>query len=93
MIGITKDCLPFQSKITYPMIKYIRLCRNMTQAKFGEVCRINQGVLARLETGDLELTIHYETKVMDGVRALNISNLELASVKRIVELKAQRGIN
>lgn len=74
------------------MLKYLRLCRNMTQAQFGEVCKVNQAVLAKLERGDLELSIHYETKILDGCRALNISELEMLSVKRIVELKAERGI-
>ncbi|TVX77814.1 helix-turn-helix transcriptional regulator [Peribacillus simplex] len=93
MIGVNKSTLPYESKITYQMIKYIRLCRNLTQEKFGEVCKIDQGVLAKLERGDLDLTIHYETKVLEGCRALNISELELKSVKRITELKKQRGIN
>lgn len=93
MIGVNVNSLPYESKITYSMIKYIRLCRNLTQEKFGEVCRIDQGVIAKLERGDLDLSIHYESKVLEGCRALNISELELKSVKRITESKTQRGIN
>ena len=93
MIGVNVNSLPYESKITFPMIKYIRLCRNMTQEKFGEVCRIDQGVLAKLERGVLDLSINYESRIIEGCRALNISELELKSVKRITELKAQRGIN
>lgn len=87
MIGVNKDGLPFQSKITYQMIKYIRLCRNMTQVQFGEVCRINQGVLARLETGELDFSIHYESKVMDGVKALRISEYELEAIQALLDHK------
>nr|WP_272183315.1 helix-turn-helix transcriptional regulator [Bacillus thuringiensis] len=72
------------------MIKYIRLCRNMTQEQFGEACKMDRSVLAKLERGELPLSPHYESKIMDGIRALNISQLELVSVKRIVELKEQR---
>ena len=93
MIGVNQSTLPYESKITFPMIRYIRLCRNMTQEKFGEVCRIDQGVLAKLERGVLDLSINYESRIIEGCRALNISELELKSVKRITELKAQRGIN
>lgn len=89
MLGVNIDSLPYQSKITYPMIKYIRLCRNMTQGKFGEVCKINQGVLAKLERGELDLSIHYETKVMDGVKALNISDYELNAIKELLSLKSE----
>ncbi|MGM0887188.1 MAG: helix-turn-helix domain-containing protein [Bacillota bacterium] len=92
MIGVDVSSLPYESKIKFPMIRYIRLCRNLTQARFGEVCKIDQGVLAKLERGDLDLSIHYESKIIEGCRALNISELELKSVKRITELKALRGI-
>jgi len=92
MIGVNVNSLPYQQKITYPMIKYLRLCRNMTQTQFGKACKIDQGVLAKLERGDLDLSIHYETKILEGCHALNISELEMSSVKRIVDLKQQRGI-
>ncbi|MDM5282675.1 helix-turn-helix domain-containing protein [Peribacillus frigoritolerans] len=92
MIGVDVNSLPYESKIKYPMIKYVRLCRNLTQEQFGTVCKIDQGVLAKLERGDLDLSIHYESKILEGCHALYISDLELQSVKRLVELKEQRGI-
>lgn len=93
MIGVDLNNLPYQQKITYQMIKYLRLCRNMTQEQFGQVCKIDQSVLARLESGSIELSMNYESRVLEGCKVLNISELELVSVKRIVELKQNRGIN
>lgn len=93
MIDVYKDSLPYQQKITYQMIKYLRLCRNMTQEQFGQVCKIDQSVLARLESGSIEFSINYESRVLEGCKVLNISELELVSVKRIVELKQNKGIN
>lgn len=93
MIDVNTDSFPHERKVSYQMIKYVRLCRNMTQEQFGEACKMDRSVLAKLERGEFPLSPHYEAKVMDGIRALNISQLELVSVKRIVELKAQRGIN
>ncbi|WPA86316.1 helix-turn-helix domain-containing protein [Bacillus cereus] len=90
MIGVNENSLPHERKITYQMIKYLRLCRNITQTQFGEICKIDQSVLGKLERGELPLSPHYESKIMDGIRVLNISQLELVSVKRIVELKEQR---
>jgi transcriptional regulator with XRE-family HTH domain len=90
MIGVNKESIPFQSTITYPMIKYLRLCRNMSQDQFGNACKIDQSVLARLELGVIELSINYESKIIEGCRALNISELEMLSVKRLVELKENR---
>jgi len=91
MIGVDVNSLPYESKLTHPMLKYIRLCRNMSQEQFGAVCKIDQGVIAKLERNEIQLSLHYETKIIEGCRALNISELELLSVKRLVELKAQRG--
>ncbi|OBW53324.1 helix-turn-helix domain-containing protein [Bacillus cereus] len=93
MIDVYKDSLPYQQKISYQMIKYLRLCRNMTQEQFGQVCKIDQSVLARLESGSIELSMNYESRVLEGCKVLNISELEMQSVKRIVELKQNRGIN
>ncbi|HDR7839260.1 TPA: helix-turn-helix transcriptional regulator [Bacillus toyonensis] len=93
MIGLNMNSLPHERKVSYQMIKYIRLCRNMTQEQFGEACKMDRSVLAKLERGELPLSPHYEAKIMDGIRTLNISQLELVSVKRVVELKAQRGVN
>ena len=92
MIGVDVNSLPYQQKITYKMIKYIRLCRNLTQSQFGAICKIDQGVLAKLERNELQLTPHYETKVIEGCRALNFTDLEMLSVKRLVDLQQQRGL-
>ncbi|MED3759692.1 helix-turn-helix transcriptional regulator [Peribacillus frigoritolerans] len=84
MTGVNKDALPYQQKLTYPMLKYIRLCRNLTQEKFGEVCRIDQSVVAKLERGEIELTIGYESRIHQGCRSLNINEIELESIKRLL---------
>lgn len=92
MIGLNKESLPYQQKITYQMLPYLRLCRNLTQEQFGQACKIDQSVLARIESGSIELSINYESRVLEGCKVLNISELEMLSVKRILELKTQRGI-
>lgn len=92
MIGVDVSSLPYESKITHQMIRYIRLCRNLTQQQFGEVCKIDQGVIAKLERGDLYLSMNYESRILEGCHALNISSLEMLSVKRLVELKENKGI-
>ncbi|MEN1934389.1 helix-turn-helix transcriptional regulator [Paenibacillus sp. 102] len=93
MIGVNTDSLPHERKVSYQMIKYLRLCRNMTQEQFGEACKLDRSTLAKLERNELPLSPLYQSKIMDGIHALNISELELLSVKRIVELKQNRGIN
>lgn len=86
MIGVNKDTLPYQQKLTSPMIRYIRLCRNLTQERFGEVCRMDQSVVAKLERGEIELSVNYESRILEGCRALNISEIELESIEGLLEL-------
>jgi hypothetical protein len=55
--------------------------------------QVDTGTISKLENNQLQFTIHYESKFKDAIQALKISHLELLSVKRVVELKALRGIN
>lgn len=89
MIGVNENSLPYQNKVSYQMIKYIRLCRNMTQTQFGEVCKLDQSTLAKLERNELPLSPLYASKVMDGCKVLNISDLELQSIRNLLQ---NRGI-
>ncbi|MFB7142746.1 XRE family transcriptional regulator [Gottfriedia sp. NPDC056225] len=95
MINVDLNSLPYQQTINYKMLRYIRLCLNLTQTQFGRVCQINQGVLAQLERGDIELSITYETRILEGLKVLNFSELEMLSVKKLVDLQQeqqQRGL-
>ncbi|PEJ57976.1 transcriptional regulator [Bacillus sp. AFS002410] len=92
MIGVDVTSLPYQQKITYKAIRYIRLCRNLTQTQFRAICKIDQGVLAKLERNELPLTLHYEIRILDGCSALNLTDFEMLSVKRLVDLQQQRGL-
>jgi hypothetical protein len=51
------------------------------------------GTLSKLENNLLEFTPHYHSKFSDAIQELKVSNLELLSIKRVIELKALRGIN
>lgn len=93
MIGVNENTLPYQNKVSYQEIKYIRLCKNFTQEQFGEICKIDQSVLGKLERGELPLSPLYASKIMDGVRALNISDLELQSIRKLLQLKQNRESN
>ena len=90
MIGISKDSLPYQQKLTYPMLRYIRLARSLSQEKFSEVCHVDRSVLAKLERGELDFSIHYESKIMEGIKSLNISQYELDAIKTLLLLKENK---
>jgi transcriptional regulator with XRE-family HTH domain len=91
MIGVDKGRLPYNQTITYPMVKYIRMSRNLTQHKFGQIAGIEQSTLAKIESGIVELSPHYETKIRQAVRQLRVSNYELDGIRKLLEYKSIRG--
>ncbi|AXI08158.1 helix-turn-helix domain-containing protein [Oceanobacillus sp. 143] len=85
IIGYSEDDIPFQSRITYPMIRWIRLSKNLTQEQFGQACRIDQSVLTRIETGEIDLSLNYESRILKGCKRLNISDHTIQSIKELVQ--------
>jgi DNA-binding XRE family transcriptional regulator len=87
----SKTRLPYNQTITAPMLRYLRLSRNLNQERFANICGLDRSTLAKLERGELELTPHYHSKIKDGIRSLRISNHEVDGIKRLLELKMIRG--
>jgi transcriptional regulator with XRE-family HTH domain len=83
--------LPYKQALTYPMLKYIRLSRNCSQAKFGQISGIDQTVITRLERGELALTPIYEERIRQAIRALRVSNYELDAIRKLIDMKEIRG--
>lgn len=85
MLGYTKNDVPFQSKINYKMIRWLRLSKNKNQEQFGAVCHIDQSVLARIETGAIDLTISYESRILEGCKKLAISDQTIQAIKELTQ--------
>ena len=82
--------LPFISEYDYRYIREVRHLRNLTINEFSTYMQVDTGTISKLENSQLQFTIHYESKFKDAIQELKISNLELLSVKRVIELKALR---
>ncbi|MFS0639189.1 hypothetical protein AB1K84_25275 [Mesobacillus foraminis] len=52
--------------------------------------KIDIGTLSRLERNELDFSIHYESKFNQALERLKVSQLELETVKRVIELKRQQ---
>ena len=85
--------VPFIREYDYRYIKETRRLRNLTLSEFSVHMKTDVGTLSKLENNQLQFTIHYESKFKDAIQELKVSNLELLSIKRVIELKALRGIN
>lgn len=72
-------------------IKHIRLARNLTQEKFSHFINIDPSTIGKLERGELDFTPYYHEKLKDVIKRLRISNMELVSIGKLIEIREQRG--
>jgi transcriptional regulator with XRE-family HTH domain len=67
------------------------MARNKTLKQMEEFMGVDDSTIAKLERGDLAFTPYYESKFKDALKRLRVSNVELASIRKIIEMKEQRG--
>ncbi|MBG9528471.1 helix-turn-helix transcriptional regulator [Bacillus cereus] len=81
----------YKQGFDYRFIKPVRQLRNQTQSDFEQVMGVDRSTIGKLERGEIEFTPLYQSKFKDAVKQIGISNIELISVSRILEMKEQRG--
>lgn len=86
----SRNDVPFVSEYEYPLIREVRRLRNLSLTDFSLYMKVDTATLSKLENGLIPFTVHYESRFKSALRELNISNLEMLSVKRLVDLKKQR---
>ncbi|WP_242267282.1 helix-turn-helix transcriptional regulator [Bacillus cereus group sp. BfR-BA-01518] len=89
----SKDDVPFFHDYDYRYIREVRRLRNFTLIEFSSHMKVDVADLSRLENGLLPFSVHYQSKFHEALKELSVSNLELISIRRIIELKQNRGIN
>ncbi|PFK04768.1 hypothetical protein COI97_09160 [Bacillus cereus] len=83
--------LPYNQEYDYRFIKPVRHSRNKNLHQFAEFMRVDHSTIAKLEKGQMSFTPYYESKFKDAIRQLGVSNVELASIRKVIEMKEQRG--
>lgn len=86
-----KKRIPYNQEFDHRFIKYIRHARNKTQAEFEHFIGVDKSTIGKLERGELEFTPLYESKLQAAIKRLRVSSIELASIRKIIEMKEQRG--
>ncbi|WP_156183140.1 helix-turn-helix domain-containing protein [Mesobacillus campisalis] len=84
--------LPYNQELDYRMIRLLRHSRNLTLKQMATEMNIDPATLSRIETGQMQFTNYYESKLRDAIKRLRITNVEIASIRKIIEVKAIRGI-
>lgn len=82
--------LPFIQEYDYRYLKEIRNLRNLTLNEFSNYMKVDVATLSKLESQQLHFSIHYQSKLKQTIKLLGLSDLELMTVKRVIELKALR---
>jgi transcriptional regulator with XRE-family HTH domain len=83
--------LPYNQEYDHRFIKPVRMARNKTLKQMEEFMGVDDSTIAKLERGDLDFTPYYESKFKDALKRLRVSNVEIASIRKIIEMKEQRG--
>ncbi|HDR4695876.1 TPA: helix-turn-helix transcriptional regulator [Bacillus cereus] len=83
--------LSYNMEYDHRFIKPIRHSRNKTLQEFSHFMGIDPATICRLERGQLDFTLYYHEKLKNAIKRLRISNVELASIRKIIEMKEQRG--
>lgn len=89
----SKDDIPFIHEYDYRYLKEVRQLRNLTLSEFSVYMKTDLCTISKLENQQIHFSVHYESKLKEAIQLLQISQLELLSLKRLIELKQQRGIN
>jgi transcriptional regulator with XRE-family HTH domain len=77
--------------LDYRYIKQVRFLRNHTLVSFSKHMNVDPSTIAKLEKGEIEFTQYYESKLRDAIYRLRVSNVELNSIAKILEMKVLRG--
>ena len=82
--------LPYKPEYDYRWIKHVRMIRSKTQADMETFMGVDRSTIGKLERNELEFSPLYQEKFKQAILRLRISNVELASIRKIIELKELR---
>ncbi|MBD7971385.1 helix-turn-helix domain-containing protein [Paenibacillus gallinarum] len=85
--------LPYNQldSVDYRYIRQVRFLRNKTLKQFEEFMGVDHTVISRLENGQIEFSPLYKERFKEACRRLRVSNIELVSIRKLLEMKSQRG--
>lgn len=86
-----KNRIPYNQEFDHRFIKHIRMARNKTQTEFSQFMGVDASTIGKLERGELSFSPLYESKLKDAIKRLRVSSIEVASIRKILEMKQQRG--
>ena len=74
-------------------LKQIRLLRSLTLKDMESLMKVDQSTLSKLERGELKFSQKYSSYFEIAVKKLRLSNGEIASLRKVIELREARKNN
>lgn len=78
--------------LDYRFLKMVRIQRNLTQNAMAEYMGVDAPTLSRLERSELAWTPLYAERFKQACKRIRLSNIEVASLRKVIELREQRGL-
>jgi len=85
--------LPYNQidSVDYRYIRQIRFARNKSLKDMEELMGVSYTVISRLENGQIAFSPLYQDKFKTACKRLRVSNLELVSIRKLLEQKELKG--
>ncbi|WP_289319020.1 helix-turn-helix domain-containing protein [Peribacillus simplex] len=78
--------------LDYRYLKQVRLMRNLTLKDMENYMGVDHSVISRLENGQLTYTPLYSSRFKEACQKLHLSNIEVLSIRKVIELRELRNI-
>lgn len=86
--------LPYKQDfhLDHRFLKMVRIQRNLTLKEMAVYMGVDAPTLSRLERAELTWTPLYAERFKEACKRIRLSNIEVASLRKVIELREQRGL-
>lgn len=91
---MTVTKLPYNQDyhLDYRFLKMVRIQRDLTLKDMAVHMGVDVPTLSRLERQEMQWSPLYAERFKEACKRIRVSNIEVASLRKIIELREQRGL-
>lgn len=86
--------LPYNPEyhLDYRFLKMVRIHRNLTLKNMAVYMGVDAPTLSRLERQELQWSALYAERFKEAAKRIRLTNIEVASLRKVIELREARGL-